>query len=548
MAAFSETMKGLGTAKLATLAGVGVLLLGFFAFLALNLSQPTMAPLFTNLPVEESGKIVKELETMDIPYELKANGTIIEVPNNQALRLRMSMAEKGLPSSGSIVGYEIFDRSEALGVSNFVQNVNIVRALEGELGRTIGAFSHVESARVHLVLPKRELFTRDKQQPTASVAIKMRGAGELSKNEIAAIRHLIASAVPGLKPSQITVVDNNGALLARGSADEESREAMAATTEEYRVTFENRTKNMLEELLEQSIGAGKVKAQVFADINFDRIVTNSEIFDPEGQVARSVQTVEEREQSKEADKKATVSVANSLPNANQQQEGGAENSSLSEKTDETTNYEISKTVKNQVQETGRINKLAVAVLVDGTYNKDQAGDLAYTPRSEEELKKLEALVKSAIGYDESRGDTVEVVNMQFISGEKAAAEEGAFDWLKRDFQSIIQTLVLGVVAVLAILLIIRPLVTRALEASRTALTEDEPLGALAGPGGAAQLTDQTGRAIAGGEEEEDDMLIDVARIQGRIKSSTFRKINEIIEQHPDETLGILRQWLYKEAA
>lgn len=543
MNAMVQNLKEMGQVKLGILAAVAAVLIGFFIFISMRMSSPTMAPLYSNLPMEDSAKIVEQLETQKVPYEIMANGTQVLVPADQVLRLRMSMAQQGLPTGGSLVGYEIFDRDEALGTSNFIHNVNMLRALEGELARTIASFEQVERARVHLVLPKRELFSRDRQEPTASVALKLKGSSELSKAEIASISHLVATAVPGLKVSGITIVDQRGRMLLKGGEDANDPTALANDAEEYRVAYENRMRRMLEELLARTVGENKVKVQVNADIDFDRIVTNSETFDPESQVARSIQATEESENSNERQERDNVSVANQLPDANASNQQGILSSKVVARTDETTNFEISKVVQNHVKETGTVKRLSVAVLVDGTYAEDNKGDEQYTPRSEEELAKIEQVVKSAVGYDEKRGDTVQVTNLRFLGEGEEMFAEGAFDWLKDDMQGIIQTLMLGGVAVLAILLIIRPLVNRMIEATPVAGEEGEggETAALGGPGVAGQLTSMAGEA------EDDDTLINLDRIQGRVKSGTYRKINELIEKHPEETLTVLRQWSYREA-
>ncbi len=537
MDSMAQSLRALGPIKLGAMAAAAIVLIGFFVFLSLRMSSPMMAPLYTSLPMKDSAQIVAELEKKGIPYELRGDGSQIMVPSDQVLRLRMSMAEQGMPSGGSVVGYEIFDHTDAMGTSNFVLNVNMVRALEGELARTIGSFSNVEGARVHLVMPKRELFSREKAEPTASVALTMRGSNELSSGEIKAIQHLVATAVPGLKASKVTIVDSSGRLLAKGLSEGEEDSSYASDAQEYRIAYERRLSNTIEELLGSSLGAGKVKAEVTADIDFDRVVTKSEKYDPEGQVARSIQESEEHEDNSEKDASDTVSVANNLPDANKGGASGSQSSHTLRRTDSTTNYEISKEIRNQVSESGTINRLSVAVLVDGIYNvKD--GKQEYQPRSADELKQLSTLVKSAIGYDQKRGDTVEVVNMQF-SGTPAMEEEaGPLGWLQEDLHSIIQTLVIGGVAILTILLVVRPLVTRAIESSKTDPDLDAAeQAALSGPSLTPQLTDQRFDT-----EDENDM-INIDRIQGRVKSASFRKINEIIDKHPDEALNVLRMWM-----
>jgi len=536
MNAMVQSLKELSQIKLASMAAMAIVLIAFFIFLSLRVSSPVMAPLYSEMTAQDGATIVAELEKKGIPYELRAEGTQILVPADKVPQIRMSLASTGLPSKGSVVGYEIFDSTEALGTSNFVLNVNKLRALEGELARTIKAFAKVNEARVHLVIPKRELFTRDKQEPTASVALTLRGAGELEKGEIAAIRNLVATAVPGLKVQRITIVDNRGRLLAKGVDQAGDPGVFAAEAEEFRLAYESRLRDTIERLLEQSLGFGKVKAEVNAVIDFDRVVKNSEKFDPEGQVARSVQGITETENSNERKIDDTVTVQNNLPDNNKDKSSLASQSQL-QRNEETTNYEISKEVTNQVKETGTVKRLSVAVLVDGTYASNASGVAEYTPRSQAELDQIEDLVRSAIGFEADRGDELKVVNMQFVSNIVEEPEPGPFDWLKRDLDSIIQTLVLGGVAMLAMLLVVRPLVNRTIEAAEMA-REEERLGmeALEKIDIAGQLSDLS-------SEEEEDM-ISIDRVQGQVKSTTYRRINELIDQNPEATVTILRDWAF----
>ncbi len=378
MNAIVQNFREMNQMKIAALIGAAFVLIGFFTFLALRISAPVMTPLFSNVPMADGGRIVQELEAKGIPYELRANGSQIMVPTDQVNRLRLEMAELGLPSQGSVVGYEIFDNSDMLGTSNFVLNVNQIRALEGELARTIKEMDIVDNVRVHLVMPKRELFARDNVEPTASVALRLR-TSSLGKREVAAIRHLVATAVPGLKPHNVTIVDSRGQLLAKGG-DENDTSTMSQDAEDFRTAYETRLRNTIQRLLEQSIGAGKVKAEVTADIDFDRIVRNKETFDPEGQVARSVQSVSENENENEKSRNDNVTVGNNLPDASAANNEGATNQRNMARNEETTNFEISKEVINSIKETGNVKRLSVAVLVDGVYATDADGNVQYSER------------------------------------------------------------------------------------------------------------------------------------------------------------------------
>lgn len=546
MNALVQSFRDLNQLKLAAMVGTAVVMIGFFAFLSLRVTAPNMSPLFASVSLDDGAKIVAELDKENVKYELRAGGTQVLVPADMVDKLRLTMAQLGLPGAGAGIGYEIFDKSSALGTPNFVLNINQVRALEGELARTIQGFDSVDAARVHLVMPTHELFARETSEPTASVAVKLRGAAGLSKNEVAAIRHLVATAVPGLKPQRVTIVDSHGTLLAKGQDRNSDPNAVSEESDAYRVEYETRMGSTIERLLEQSVGPNKVKAEVHADIDFDRIVTNREKYDPDGQVARSTQSVTDNEKAADSSGSgnSTVSASNNLPGGTNSTSAQGGSSSNRTRTEETTNYEINKEVTNSIKESGNVKKLSVAVLVDGVYTTDKDGKQQYGARSPEELKKIEDLVKSSIGFDANRGDTVSVVNMQFANNDLNTFTTGPFDWIKQDLNSIIQTLVLGGVAILSILLVVRPLVSRVLESMEITSKENElEQAALAAPSITARLMDQSKLAAVIEEPEEEEDMINIDRIQGKLKSSTYTKINNMVDKHPTETSQILKAWL-----
>lgn len=560
MTGLIQTLRGLGPARLAMTGGVTLAMIVFFAFLTTRIATPGLSLLYSDLELRDSGQIVQKLEAMGVPYQIKGDGTQVFVPSDQVARLRITMAESGLPHGGSI-GYEIFDKADALGTSSLVQDINHVRALEGELSRTISSINGVQSARVHLVLPRRELFSRERQDSSASIVMKMRGADRLAKQQVAAIQHLVAAAVPGLKPTRVSVVDGDGNLLARGDGD--SNEAAASTnTEEMRVNYENRLSRSVEELLERSVGAGKARVDLHADMDFDRVTTNSESYDPDGQVVRSTQTVKESNDSSENGDQP-VTVATNLPNA-PASAGNGGGRSKSARNEETVNYEITKTVRSQVREAGIVRRLSVAVLVDGTYVVAADGARAYQPRSAEQLKQLAALVRSAIGYDEKRGDTVEVVNLPFTTTEEAIIPPPAtfLGFEKADLLHIGELIIVAFVAILFILLVVRPLLMRVLEnmGSSSSGSEGNLLTSGVSGSGAPALPAPSGLspalAAAGGGilpnggaqgEASVDNMIDIGQVEGRVAASSIRKIGEIVEKHPEEAVAIIRSWMYQGA-
>ncbi|MBT5109291.1 MAG: flagellar M-ring protein FliF [Rhodospirillaceae bacterium] len=553
MDAILQIFRSIGTARLGAMAGVAVGLVAFFVFVATRLATPPLGLLYNQLESVDSGQIIAHLQSQNIPYEARNNGTEILVPNDQVGQLRILMAAQGLPNSGAI-GNEIFDKEQTLGSSNFIQNVNRLRALEGELARTIASLTSVRSARVHLVLPRRELFTRDRQESSASIALRMRGASRLDRNQVLALQHLAAAAVPGLEPNRISIIDDRGALLSRGGGEEGN--ITGATQDEMQTNFESRLSIKLTEMLEKIVGFGKVRAEVRADIDFDRIVTKQEIYDPEGQVVRSTQTISENSQEEGA-KSDAVTVEQNLPDA---QGGGATGpNSASNRTEEATNFEISKTVRNHIREAGKVNRLSVAVLVDGTYATDANGVSAYQPRSAPELEQINKLVRSTVGFEQERGDTVEVVNLKFAIDTTLDVDIGPQEILgfkQSDILRLAEVVVLALVGILVMLLVVRPLITRVFEASAAAadaiaqstqqqMITDQRMGMEGGAAlaGAAPAPSNVPSSVSPMLEES---MINLSNIDGRVKASSLRKIGEIIDKHPEEAVSIVRTWMYQE--
>lgn len=549
--------------------GVAIGLIGFFVFLMARLSTPQMDLLYGDLSLTDSGAMVQRLDEMAIPYQVEGDGARILVPIDQVDRVRVLLAEEGLPRGGSIgtVGNEIWDQTDGFGTTNFMQNINRLRAMEGELARTISTIAGVQSARVHLVLPERELFSRDRQEPSASVVLQLDRAG-LSNEQVMSIRHLVATAVPRLQPTSISIVDDRGNLLASGTDGDEGSLQLADNLE-IRRDYERRLVEQIEQLLSQSVGVGKVEARVSAQMDFDRVTTSEERYDPDSQVARSVQFIEDTSESSSGSGPDPVTVANNLPEADVPGlfEGGLATgpTETASRTEETTNFEISRVVQNTVRETPVVTRLSVAVMIDGVYTTDAAGETVYQPRDMEEMEKLAALARSAVGFDAARGDTIEVVNMRFAATEADLAaplpDNTIFGVPRDDLFRMAEMLVLAIVAVLVILLVIRPLLARVLEGSRAVPAGDaldgflpDPTGgmqraALAGPGMPSMSNADLAALPSGGAQEESelDALIDIGQVEGRVRASSLRKVGEIVEKHPEEAVAIIRNWMYQES-
>ena len=534
-----DFLKGLGASRLVAMVAVTAALIGFFAFVIMRVTTPQMTTLFTDLSIEDSSAIIKDLDRQAIPYELRNDGTIIMVPKDKVTRLRMKLAEGGLPKGGG-VGYEIFDKSDALGTTSFVQNINHLRALEGELARTIRAIDRIQAARVHLVLPERPLFSRETPEPSASIVLRVRGA--LEPQQIRAIRHLVASAVSGLKPQRVSIVDEAGQLLADGEGSENEN----VVGDERRAAYEKRMRNEVEAIVSSVVGAGRARVQLSADFDYNKITQTSDSFDPEGRVLRSSQTREES--SSTIDNSGQVTVNNELP-GNQRPDAAAAARDQSKKTEETNNYEISHTTKTEVTEAGRVNRISVAVLVDGSYTKNEKGEMVYQERSKEQLDRIAALVRSAIGFDQKRGDHVEVVNLKFAEAPAVApiAEPtglfGMLQFTKDDVMYIIELGVMMLLSLVVLFMVVRPLVRRILAS--------EVIPALTGADQVPALTDgnaaaATGQSLVPGPNAASQM-IDVAQVQGQVHAQTVHRVGELAERNPNETASIVRQWLTEPA-
>jgi flagellar M-ring protein FliF len=521
-------LRGLGASRLLAMVAVTTALMGFFAFVIMRVTTPQMTTLFTDLSTEDSSSIIKDLERQAIPFELRNEGALILVPKDKVTRLRMKLAESNLPKGGG-VGYEIFDKSDALGSTSFVQNINHLRALEGELSRTIRAIDRIQAARVHLVLPERPLFSRETPEPSASIVVRVRGS--LEPQQIRAIRHVVASAVNGLKPQRVSIVDEGGRLLADGAG----KEADIAVGEERRTAFEKRMRSEVEAIVSSVVGQGRARVQLTADFDYNKVTQTSDKFDPEGRVLRSSQTREESAASVENSGQVTVN--NELP-GNQANSTAPAARDQSKKSEETNNYEISRVTKTEVTEAGRVNRISVAVLVDGTYTKNEKGEMVYQDRSKEQLDRIAALVRSAIGFDQKRGDQIEVVNLRFAEAPAVppVAEPsgllGMLQFTKDDVMYVIELGVMMLLGLVVLFMVIRPLVKRILAAEVV-----PPAPALTDASAEAEAA-----ALSGASQ-----LIDVAQVQGQVHAQAVHRVGELAERNPNETAAIVRQWLSEPA-
>lgn len=548
-----EIVNRLGPQRLVAMGAVTLALVGFFAFVMTKMSAPGMGVLFSDLPIADSNTIIRDLDSRGVKYELKQDGGTILVPRDMTTRLRMEFAGKGLPA-GRNVGYEIFDKSDTFSATSFVQGVNQLRALEGELSRTIKGLDRVQQARVHLAIPEKKLFDREKQEPRASIVLKVRG--ELEQGQIRAIRHLVATAVQGLKPERVSIVDETGRLLADGAGNEADAAALA---QDKQSSHERRLRGQVEDIVASVVGRGRARVQVAAEMDFNRVQQVTDDFDPEKRVVRSTQTRTENQQSQEQ-RDNQVSVAAELPQQNQNQQN-AQQKDMTQRNEEVVNYEISKTTRTEIIEAGRVKRLSVAVLVDGVYAAGANGQMDYKPRTAEELERIAALVRSSIGFDRNRGDQVEVINLRFAEG--VAAVEGKSPTFveqmlaltKEDALRMIELGVFGVLTLLVMLLVIRPLL-RQMGIGGKDKAE--------GGGGAPQLTGlqgviaasgmangaQPGQPLALPAPGADGALVPAnsnqqtaSTIQHALQQGAIDHLGKIVQDNPSESVAIVRQWV-----
>ncbi len=366
-----------------------VLVVGWF-------SSVTYSRLYSDLDEAESGDVINYLTDNKIPYQISGSGRTIEIPSDDVYKTRISLAAEGIPRSGS-VGYSIFDQNN-LGMTDFLQNLNFRRALEGELTRTIMQLNEVQAARVHIVVPKDRLFKADKKEATASVLLKLTGKNGLGKRQIGGIANLVAASVEGLKPENIAIIDYDGNLLSSGNSSD-AVAGLSSTQLEVRKNVEAYLEDKAQSLLDGVLGPSTSLVRVTADLDFQQLERTSEIYDANSPSIRS----EER-----------VKSSNTLTDKN-----GETDESNEDGSNETTitNYELNKTMEHIINGVGGVNRLSVAVMVDGTYNdvENEAGDIesVYQPRPQEELDRLTAIVQNAVGFDAQRSDQIEMVNLPF---------------------------------------------------------------------------------------------------------------------------------------
>lgn len=499
-----EPFMALSPGKRLLIAAVAFLSAVAFAVLIFVANRTDYRPLFTNLSSEDAGEIVKKMKEGKTPYQITSDGKGILVPADKVYELRLTLASEGLPQGGG-VGFEIFDRKN-FGMTEFVQKLNYQRALQGELSRTIAQLTGVEQARVHLVIPEKSLFKDNEKPATASIVLKMKSNRALRDSEVLGVVHLVSSSIEGMDPEHVTVLDSRGKILTKsGSSDPTSR--MTSAMQETQRNYEKNVEERIQSLLDRIVGGGKSVARVTAAFDFKQVERLEEKFDPESIAVRSEQRTEE----KGASATAGSGVPGVQTNLGRTNNTGAASTGGGSKNDETLNYEVSRSTAKIIEPVGALSKISVAVLVDGKYEAPAAGKdtppakAKYTPRSPDELQKIETLVKSAVGFNPERGDQLSVQNIPFQDTGEFGTTEAPKWWSNPFFMSLAKNLMIGVGFLALIMFVVRPLLS-SLKASRPALPESfEPLGE------AREQLSTTERAQLASQMAEQHNLIEQAK-------------------------------------
>jgi len=530
--------------------------------------------LFSGLDLQEAAEISDRLDTAGVSYSLEGGGSAIFVDASKVEDARMMLSEQGLPTRGS-VGWEIFDKSSALGETQFVLNIKKLRAMEGELARSIASYDMVQSARVHLSIPDKPLFQQNADKPKAGVVLQLAG-NMMPAEKVRAIRNLIAAQVPGLDIGAVTVTSTDGRLLAAATDESGSGIGGGSTADERRTAMEDSYRRKVLDVIENIAGPGAAKVTVSIDADFNKVTQSSEIFDPDSRVARSETTTEDSENDTSMAPGDETTVANNVPTGAQPVAPPQPQSQRSSnRTSAITNYEMNKTVRTEIIEGGAIKRLSVAVAVDQVRVPGAEGAAAtWQDRSPEEIARITSLVKSAVLFNEPRGDVVTVESTAFARPDTSldgAEAPGPFELDKFDLVRIGEILALVLTALALVFFVLRPLVgglmskpdpenlpaeIRALKGAKRAKAIAEYRQSIANMQTTTTINEDLTRTVslpegrAGGfdipQPERLDAGIDVARVSGQVKASSIKKISEVVASHPDESIAIIRAWMAEE--
>lgn len=489
------------------------------------LNEPSYSPLYSNLASEDASKVVEYLSTQKIPYKIEDNGSSIKVPKDKLYETRLALAGRGIPASGTI-GYEVFDKS-TMGMSEFMQKLNYKRALEGELARTILGQEGVTGVRVHIVVPERAIFKDEQKQPTASIVLKLKENFSLDKANCVSIVNLVASAVEGLSSNSITLIDTHGRLLWKESGE---NSISFSSTKQYEIknSVESYLAQKAQSLLDNVLGYGNALVQVNAELNFDQVEKTMESYDPDQQVVVSEQTMRSNNSGK--------SVSDTSAQFNESS---------------TTNYEISKTIQRVVEGTGNIERLSVATVINDVPKEVKKGDIietVYEPRPAEQMKKLEELVKNAVGLNIERKDQFSLVNFPFETKQDNELVEETTTWLQ-DSNGIIN-IILVIFAIAGSLFLIKGLLGRLKSEKFVIGNIASELSVQPSTEPAQIIAKSIPKALS--EVKKKKELIQIGDLEDEISDDAVKKrtrqdkISNYVSKSPNEAAKLINAWLHED--
>lgn len=554
----ADNLLALGTRRLAIMGGILATVVLTILVGAIYLNRPATETLYVGLDRSDVSKIGVVLSEAGMSYDVGSDGTSVMVATGFTGRARMILAEKGLPSSSN-AGYELFDKVGSLGLTSFMQEVTRVRALEGEIARTIQSIAGIKTARVHIVMSQQASFRREERQPTASVVIRSGGVDEIRTAN--SIRHLVAAAVPGLTSDNVTVLDTNGALLATG--DDPSNSSINRSMSIER-TVESQVADNIYRALAPFLGRDNFRASVKAVVNTDARQIEETIFDPDSKVERSIRTIRENNTSNESGAATPATVEQNIPD---QTGNGAQNPSSSEereRREEITNYELNSKRIATTSNGYQIAKLSIAVVVNRDQIAAALGSGATADQIQARVAEIENVVATAAGLDGERGDKVSVTALSFV--EEAVAEgmasPGILETASQYTGSMINALAFVVVAFLVSWFGLRPL-AGALTKSESIvgpdfgdlqLPFDSPLNNIALPDPLAGMGGGDGGGFPGrggmggiggmGMPNETDVM---EELKMRLRPAPQERLAHMVELNEERTAAILRKWVGGEA-
>jgi len=536
-----ENLKTLGPRRLMMMGGMFALVMALIVTGAIYLNKPAYETLYVGLERSDVNQIGLVLNESGISFDVDSGGTSVLVPAGTTARARMLLAEKGLPTSTN-AGYELFDNVGSLGLTTFMQEVTRVRALEGEIARTIQSIAGIKAARIHIVMPDRGNFRREEQEPSASVVIRAQGIDATEK--AASIRYLVSAAVPGLNAEKVTVLDSSGTLLAAGD-DPANNSAQRSIGIER--TVESQVEENIRRALAPYLGPENFRASVKANVNTDARQVEEVIFDPNSRVERSVQVVRSSENATQETATSPTTVLQNLPQEEPASPDRPRSSEESERREETTNYELNTKRVATTSNGYQVTKLSIAVVVNEERIKSLLGENATADQVNDRIAEIQSVVASATGYDETRGDVIKVAAVEFIDGLDGVeiSEPGILDSMSTHIGTVINAAAFVLVAFLVTWFGLKPM-SQALLGNAAANAEAQMQAALPAQSGAPQIAAAGGTGVeqAYAENDEDEEGADEPL---KLRPAPQDRLARMVDLSEERTAEILRKWARAES-